>query len=65
MANGMVSGIISLVLGVILITNVVIPTVKDTNTSTWTTSEIAVFGLVTLGSLIGIAFGAFNIFGIA
>ena len=61
----MVGGIISLVLGVILVTNVVIPTVKNTNTDSWTTSEIAVFGLVTLGSLIGIAFGAFQIFGIA
>lgn len=61
----MVGGIISLVLGVILVTNVVIPTVKNTNTDAWTTSEIAVFGLVTLGSLIGIAFGAFQIFGIA
>ena len=60
----MVSGIISLVLGVILITNVVIPTVKDTNTTGWSTSETAVFGLVTLGSLIGIAYGAFQIFGI-
>ena len=65
MANGMVAGIISLVLGVILVTNVVIPTVKAVNTDAWSTSEIAVFGLVTLGSLIGIAYGAFTIFGIA
>ena len=65
MANMMVSGVISLTLGVIMVTTVLIPTVKGVNTSAWSTSEIAIFGLITLGSLIGVGYGAFTIFGLA
>lgn len=65
MANMMVSGVISLTLGVIMVTTVLIPTVKGVNTTEWTTSEIAIFGLITLGSLIGVGYGAFTIFGLA
>lgn len=61
----MVSGVISLTLGVIMVTTVLIPTVKGVNTSAWSTSEIAIFGLITLGSLIGVGYGAFTIFGLA
>lgn len=61
----MVSGVISLTLGVIMVTTVLIPTVKGVNTTEWTTSEIAIFGLITLGSLIGVGYGAFTIFGLA
>lgn len=65
MANMMVSGVISLTLGVIMVTTVLIPTVKGVNTTEWTTSEIAIFGLITLGSLIDVGYGAFTIFGLA
>ena len=65
MANMMVSGVISLTLGVIMVTTVLIPTVKNVNTSTWSASEVSIFGLITLGSLVGIGYGAFTIFGLA
>ena len=64
MAN-FVAGIISLVLGVVLVANLFMPTVKGTNTSTWSTGEVAMWGVVGLAAIIGIVYGAFNIFGLA
>lgn len=58
-------GILALVMSVILITTVVVPTVKNTNTTGWTSSDIALLGLVTIVSLMGLSYGAANIFGFA
>lgn len=63
MAN-FVGGIISLVLGIVLVANLFMPTVKGTNTATWTTGEVAMWGVVGLGAIIGIVYGSFNIFGL-
>ena len=51
MAN-FISGIISLTIGVVVLANVFITTVKTQNTSTFSTAEVALWGLL---SLIGIA----------
>ena len=64
MAN-FVSGIISLVLGIVLVANLFMPTVKDANTTGWNTGEVAMWGVVGLAAIIGIVYGAFNIFGLA
>jgi hypothetical protein len=64
MAN-FISGIVSLALSVIILANVFINTVKTTNTSGWTSSEITLWGLLTLAAIIGIVFGVLNVFGIA
>jgi hypothetical protein len=64
MAN-FVAGIISLTLGVVLIANLFLPTVHDTNTSTWSPGEVAMWSVVGLAAVIGIVYGAFNIFGLA
>lgn len=63
MAN-FVAGIISLTLGVIMVSAVFIPQVKNTNTSTFSTSELALWGVVSLAGIIGIVYGAFSIFGL-
>ena len=77
MAN-FVTGILSLTIGVILLANVFITTVKNTNTSyaavcangssgctgTWSTSEIALWGILTLVGIAGMAYGVMNVFGI-
>lgn len=60
---GLVGGIIGLTLGVIVGTTVLIPTVKTVNTTGWTTSEITILGLATLGTLLGLGYAAFSIFG--
>lgn len=65
MANPFVVGVISLVLRVLMVVNVLVPIVKGANTSDFTASEVAVYGLITLGSIIGLAYSAFAIFGLA
>jgi hypothetical protein len=61
----MVSGIISITLGVIMLANVFVPVVKGVNTTTWTAGEIALWGVLTLAGIIGIVYGTFAIFGLA
>ena len=63
MAN-FVAGIISLTLGVIMVSAVYMPQVKGTNTSTFTTSETALWSVVGLAGIIGIVYGAFSVFGL-
>jgi len=65
MANPMVSGIIAITLGVIMLANVFIPVVKGVNTSTWTAGEVALWGVLVLGGIIGIVYGTFAVFGLA
>lgn len=65
MANPFVVGVVSLVIGVLMVINVLVPIVKDANTSQLTTAELAVYGLITLGAIIGLGYSAFAIFGLA
>ena len=60
----MIGGIVSITLGVVMLANVFIQVVKDTNTSGWTTSETTLFGLLTLVGIIGLVVGVLNVFGI-
>lgn len=63
MAN-FVGGVISLTLGVIMVSTVLIPQVKGVNTSTWTTAETTLWAVVSVGAIIGIVYGSFAIFGL-
>jgi len=63
MAN-FIGGIMSLVLSVVLISSVVVPTVMDANTTSWSASTVTIFGLVSLISVAGLVFAAGNLFGI-
>lgn len=65
MANPLVTGIISITLGVIMLANVFIPVVKGVNTTTWTAGESALWTVVGLGGIIGIVYGTFVVFGLA
>lgn len=65
MANPLVAGIISITLGVIMLVNVFIPTVKGANTTGWTSGELALYSTLTIGGLIGLVYGVFAIFGLA
>lgn len=60
----MIGGIVSITLGVVMLANVFIQVVKDTNTTGWTTSETTLFGLLTLVGIIGLVVGVLNVFGI-
>jgi len=64
MANFM-TGIIALTVSIVVVTTVLIPTIKDTNTTSWTASEVAMWSLAGLGIVIGIVYGILNVFGVA
>jgi len=60
----MISGIVSLSLGVVVLANVFIMVVKDQCLSGWSTSEVSMWGLLTLAGIIGLVFGTLSVFGI-
>lgn len=61
----MIGGIISITLGVIMLANVFMPVVKGTNTSTYTTAEVALWAVLGLAGVIGLVYGVFAVFGLA
>jgi len=63
MAN-FIMGIISLAVGVTVLSGVFITTVKATNTTGWSASEIALWGLLTVVAIAGLVYGVLNVFGI-
>ena len=64
MAN-FLTGIISLAISVVVLATVFISTVKTTNTSTFTTSEVSMWGLITLVAIVGKhIFNMFNVNGL-
>jgi hypothetical protein len=62
MAN-FVTGIISLTIGVVVLSTVFITTVKGTNTTAWTAGEVALWGLLSLCGIAGVLYGVLNVFG--
>ena len=80
MAN-FITGIISLTIGVVILANVYIVTVKGVNQSygcdiwngsqynrgvcTWNGAEVAMWGLLTLLGIGGMVYGVMNIFGLS
>lgn len=61
---GVFSGVIQIVFAVILVTSVLIPTLKAVNQSGWSASEIAVFALASIVSIFGLVNGIANVFGL-
>ena len=55
----------SLTLGLIVLVNVFISTVKNANTSGWTAAEVALWGTITLAAIAGVVYGTMNLFGLA
>jgi len=63
MAN-FIGGIVSVSLGMIVLSNVYMTTIKTTNTSGWSASEIAMWGMLGIAGIIGILYGVLTLFGI-
>lgn len=61
----MISGLIMLAIGVIVLANVFVSTVKSTNTSTWTAGEVALWGTLTIAGIAGLVIGTLSVFGVA
>jgi len=64
MAN-MITGIISITIGAVILATVFITTIKSTNTSGWSSSELAMWGLLTLIGIVGLVYGVLSVFGLA
>ena len=63
--SSMISGLIMLAIGVIVLANVFIYTVKNTNTTGWTSGEIALWGTLTIVSIASMVVGVLQVFGLA
>lgn len=60
-----IGGIINITIGAVILASVFITTIKSTNTTEWTTAEVAMWGLLTLVGIIGLVFGVLQVFGLA
>ncbi len=60
-----IGGIVSLSVSVVVLANVFITTVNDTNTSGWDAGEIAMWGTLTIAGIAGLIFGVLQVFGLA
>jgi hypothetical protein len=60
-----VKGIIGLAISVVVFANVYMFVLKNTSTTTWNATEVAVWGLLSLIGILGLVFGVANVFGLA
>lgn len=65
MTNPIVVGVISLVIAVVMVVNVLVPVIKNGNTTGFSSTELAIYSLVSLGSLVGLMYSSFAIWGLA
>lgn len=63
--SSFIGGIISLAIGAVVMANVFIFVVLNTSTDTWSASDKAMWGLLTLVGIVGLLYGVLNVFGIA
>lgn len=61
----LISGIILLSIGVVVLANVFISTVKNTNTTGWTTGELAMWGTLSIVAIAALVVGVLQVFGLA
>lgn len=59
-----ISGIINITIGAVILASVFITTVKNTNTTTWSASEVAMWGLLSLVGIVGLVYGVLQVFGL-
>ena len=64
MAN-FITGIISITISAVILASVFISTIKTQNTSSFTSAEVAMWGLLTLIAIVGLLYGVLNVFGLA
>lgn len=61
----MISGLILLSIGIIVLANVFISTVNNTNTTGWSTGEVALWGTLTIVGIASMLVGVLQVFGLA
>ena len=77
--SNLITGIISITISAVILANVFVAQVKHQNTSVdgrycsaaanqscpWSASEVAMWGLLTLLSIVGLVYGVLSVFGLA
>lgn len=58
----MISGVLNVTVAILLMTSVVLYTIHNTSTTGWSASEIAVFGITGLVTVVGIVYLIKNTF---
>jgi hypothetical protein len=61
----MISGLILLSIGIVVLASVFITTVKGTNTTGWTTGEVALWGTLSIVGIASMLVGILQVFGLA
>ena len=54
--GNIVYGVIAVIISVILVATVAMPVIKGTSTTNWSTSEVAVYGIVGILLIVGLLF---------
>lgn len=62
--NSLVAGVIFIVIGAVMVGNVFIPVIDGVNTSSFDTSENALWDLLTLFGILGLVVGTGRVFGL-
>lgn len=60
-----IGGIINITIGAVILASVFVTTIKSTNTTTWSTAEVSMWGLLTLVGIVGLVYGVLQVFGLA
>ena len=60
----LIAGIISVTIVVIVFSNVLMPTIHETNVTAWSTSETSLWNTVGLIAVVGIVFVMLQVFGV-
>ena len=59
-----IGGIINITIGAVILASVYITTIKAQNTTSWTTAEVSMWGLLTLVGIVGLLYGVLQVFGL-
>lgn len=60
----LIAGMVNLAIASIILTTVLITTLKNANKSGWTSSETALWAVTSLAAIIGMVVGILQVFGI-
>jgi hypothetical protein len=60
-----IQGIVSVSIGAVMLSSVYITTIQGVNTSTWSTGDAALWGVLTTIGIVGLVYGVANVFGLA
>lgn len=64
MISNIFGAILNLVLAVVVVVEVFIPTVQNANTTGFSSAELSLYGLITLGAIAGLVYNTLAAFGV-